>query len=68
MAQYIGEMCRYLLTVPEQPEEKEHKVRIVIGNGMRPAIWTQFCERFNIAEVGEFYGATESNSNISKLI
>ncbi|XP_034257009.1 long-chain fatty acid transport protein 4-like [Thrips palmi] len=67
VAQYIGEMCRYLLTVPSQPAEKEHKVRIVVGNGLRPAIWTQFCERFNIAEVGEFYGATESNSNIINI-
>ena len=68
VAQYIGEMCRYLLAVPEHAEEKEHNVRIVVGNGLRPAIWTQFCERFNIPEVGEFYGATESNSNLSKGI
>ncbi|KAE8752621.1 hypothetical protein FOCC_FOCC000743 [Frankliniella occidentalis] len=67
VAQYIGEMCRYLLTVPEQPEEKQHKVRVVVGNGLRPAIWAQFCERFNIPQVGEFYGATESNSNIINI-
>lgn len=42
-------------------------MRIVVGNGLRPAIWTQFCQRFGIAEVGEFYGATESNSNIINI-
>jgi hypothetical protein len=25
-AQYIGEICRYLLSAPELPEEKLHKV------------------------------------------
>ena len=31
------------------------------GNGLRPEIWGQFQERFNVPEVGEFYGATEGN-------
>ena len=33
--------------------------RIAIGNGLRPEIWEQFQERFNVPEIGEFYGATE---------
>ena len=40
-AQYIGEICRYLLSAPETPEEKLHKVDIMIGNGLRPPIWDQ---------------------------
>ena len=40
-AQYIGEICRYLLSVPESPEDKSHKVEIMWGNGLRPAIWKQ---------------------------
>jgi len=64
VAQYIGEMCRFLLAGPAKPEEKCHKVRTVIGNGMRPQIWREFVERFNIKEVGEFYGSTEGNCNM----
>ncbi|XP_067001453.1 long-chain fatty acid transport protein 4 [Anabrus simplex] len=64
IAQYIGEMCRYVLAVPPKPEDKEHKLRMIFGNGLRPQIWTQFVNRFNIPRVAEFYGATEGNANI----
>jgi len=62
VAQYIGELCRYLILQNPSPEEKKHRVRIALGNGLRPEIWQEFQERFNIPEVGEFYGATEGNS------
>lgn len=61
VVQYIGELCRYLLTAPPSPYDKKHRVRICIGNGLRPDIWAQFQERFNVPEIGEFYGATEGN-------
>ncbi|XP_070539234.1 long-chain fatty acid transport protein 6-like [Ptychodera flava] len=56
---YIGEVCRYLLTLPESPEDKSHSVRIAIGNGLRPDIWSKFKNRYGIAQITEFYGATE---------
>lgn len=31
-AQYIGEICRYLLNTEEVPEEKQHRVRLMFGN------------------------------------
>ena len=65
-AQYIGEICRYLLAQKETAQEKEHNVTIAFGNGLRPKIWREFVERFNIKQVGEFYGSTEGNANISK--
>jgi len=61
VVQYIGELCRYLLATPPADFDKKHKVRIAIGNGLRPEIWDQFQTRFNIPEIGEFYGATEGN-------
>uniref|UniRef100_A0A1B6DSZ8 long-chain-fatty-acid--CoA ligase n=2 Tax=Clastoptera arizonana TaxID=38151 RepID=A0A1B6DSZ8_9HEMI len=67
VAQYIGEMCRYLLASPERPEEKLHKVRLVFGNGLRSQIWNQFVNRFNIKQIGEFYGATEGNANMINI-
>jgi acyl-CoA synthetase (AMP-forming)/AMP-acid ligase II len=60
--QYIGELCRYLLQTPVSPAEKQHNVRIAIGNGLRPEIWNEFQRRFNVPEIGEFYGATEGNA------
>jgi solute carrier family 27 fatty acid transporter 1/4 len=59
-------MCRYILAVPPKPEDKQHKLRLIYGNGLRPQIWTAFVERFNIPCVAEFYGATEGNANIGK--
>ncbi|MGH0030423.1 MAG: long-chain-acyl-CoA synthetase [Myxococcota bacterium] len=57
---YIGELCRYLLNVPETPEDgKGHRLRIAGGNGLRPDIWERFQERFAIPRVREYYGATE---------
>ena len=53
--QYVGETCRYL-TVAE-PEidpvtgrnlDKEHKVRVACGNGLRPDVWEKFKGRFGI--------------------
>ena len=66
MAIYIGEICRYLLASPVRPEERAHKIRLMYGNGMRPQIWQEFIDRFNIPIIAELYGATESISNIRK--
>lgn len=67
IAQYIGEMCRYVLAVPPKPDDQQHNVRIIFGNGLRPQIWKEFVDRFNIPQVTEFYGATEGNANIGKI-
>ncbi|KAK6618734.1 hypothetical protein RUM43_013125 [Polyplax serrata] len=67
VACYIGEICRYLLAVPEKPHDKQHKVRLMFGNGLKPQIWTKFTTRFQIKQIGEFYGATEGNSNLVNI-
>ena len=61
VTQYIGELCRYLLATPASPADRDHKLRIAIGNGLRPEIWNTFVRRFGLKEIGEFYGATEGN-------
>lgn len=60
-------MCRYLLNAPPSPVDKTHGVSTILGNGLRPQIWEEFVERFNIKKAVEFYGATEGNSNLSKF-
>jgi len=56
---YIGELCRYLLNQPPSPEDRNHNVYKICGNGLRPDIWKEFKERFGIRNVHEHYGATE---------
>ncbi|WP_322613259.1 long-chain-acyl-CoA synthetase [Dermacoccus abyssi] len=58
---YIGELCRYLLGQPERPSERQHRVRVIVGNGLRTDIWREFQERFGIERIAEFYGASECN-------
>ncbi|KAI9268697.1 hypothetical protein BY458DRAFT_456822 [Sporodiniella umbellata] len=57
---YIGEFCRYLLSQPYNPNEKKHRVKTMLGNGLRPDIWHEFRERFNIKTMVEFYGGSEN--------
>jgi fatty-acyl-CoA synthase len=59
---YIGEICGYLLNQPPKPTDRQHKVRVISGNGLRPAIWDEFTERFGIERVCEFYAASEGNT------
>ncbi|MGW0159042.1 long-chain-acyl-CoA synthetase FadD6 [Mycobacterium sp. NPDC003323] len=69
---YIGEICGYLLNQPPKPTDRAHNIRVIVGNGLRPAIWDQFTKRFGIPRVCEFYGASEGNTafvnvfNVSK--
>ncbi|KYQ58100.1 Long-chain fatty acid transport protein 1 [Trachymyrmex zeteki] len=67
VAQYIGEICRFLLTVPSNEYDSMHKVRLMFGNGLKPQIWESFVKRFGVKQIGEFYGATEGNSNLVNI-
>lgn len=58
---YIGELCRYLLNQPEQENDRNHNVRVMGGNGLRPDIWMKFKQRFGVAQIMELYGASECN-------
>ncbi len=58
---YIGELCRYLLNQPEQPNDRDNQVRVMGGNGLRPDIWMKFKQRFGVPQIMELYGASECN-------
>jgi fatty-acyl-CoA synthase len=62
--QYIGELCRYLINSPPHPSERSHRLRLACGNGLRLDIWREFQQRFAIAQIVEFYAATEGNVSI----
>lgn len=60
-AQYIGEICRFLVLSPDSPRDKQHGVRALLGNGMSPGVWKHVQTKFGIRDVFEFYGSTEGN-------
>jgi fatty-acyl-CoA synthase len=62
--QYIGELCRYLLKAPASEFERQHRLRLACGNGLRGDIWEQFQARFAIPQILEFYAATEGNFSL----
>ncbi|XP_039213770.1 very long-chain acyl-CoA synthetase-like isoform X2 [Crotalus tigris] len=57
--QYIGEMMRYLCNAPKRDNDRDHRVRAAIGNGLRTEIWNEFLNRFGPIKIYEVYGATE---------
>jgi fatty-acyl-CoA synthase len=64
--QYIGELGRYLVNYmkehPElQPLIQRHKLKVAMGNGLRPEVWDDFQDGLGIPLITEFYGATEGN-------
>ncbi|XP_060752417.1 long-chain fatty acid transport protein 6 [Tachysurus vachellii] len=59
--QYIGELCRYLCNQPKAENEKNHKVRMGVGNGLRQDVWKEFHSRFGEIRMCELYGSTEGN-------
>jgi fatty-acyl-CoA synthase len=62
--QYIGELCRYLLKAPPSEFEREHRLRLACGNGLRGDVWEAFQARFSIPQILEFYAATEGNFSL----
>jgi len=64
---YVGDLGRLLLATPESPRDRQHALRVAVGNGMAEELWPKFQARFGIASVREFYAATESPVGIFNL-
>ncbi len=58
---YVGELCRYLHEQEPKPNDLDNKVRVIVGNGLRPGIWKDFKKRFGIDRVVELYASSEGN-------
>ncbi|XP_029295709.1 very long-chain acyl-CoA synthetase-like [Cottoperca gobio] len=61
VVQYIGEVMRYLCNTPERDNDRDHQVRLALGNGIRTDTWVNFLQRFGDIRICECYGATEGN-------
>jgi len=65
---YVGELCRYLMDQPKTDQDKDHNIRLMMGNGLRPGIWQDFQARFGIENVMEFYGSSEGNIGFTNVL
>ena len=61
---YVGELCRYLMRTPPSADDRNHKIRLATGPGLRPDIWREFRDRFGIAKIIDSYGQTEGNVSL----
>lgn len=64
IAQYIGELCRYLLSTPANASERNHGLRALCGNGLRGDVWQKFQARFAVPRILEFYAASEGTFSL----
>ncbi|MCC6779856.1 MAG: long-chain-acyl-CoA synthetase [Hyphomicrobiales bacterium] len=64
VCQYVGEICRYLLSEPARPDDRDHTLRKMIGTGMGVESWNRWIERFGPMQIFEGWGATEANTNV----
>lgn len=48
-------------TFLQSDSDKDHQVRVAMGNGIRPDTWADFLNRFGDIRICECYGATEGN-------
>lgn len=58
---YVGELCRYLHEQPVKPNDSDNRVHTIVGNGLRPSIWDEFKQRFDINRIVELYASSEGN-------
>lgn len=65
---YVGETLRYLLNQPPSPEDRAHRVRGIYGAGLRTEIWDEFKQRFDIPNIYEVWGASESPNGFLNLL
>ena len=67
ICQYVGEICRFLLSHPAQADDRVHSLRKMVGAGLAPEIWDQWVRRFGPMDIFEGWGSTEANTNTLNL-
>ena len=61
---YIGELCRNILAQPKRAIDTQHCVKLMVGNGMNDRVWSEFVKRFQIPNVVEGYGSSDSQVGV----
>ena len=62
--QYVGEICRYLANQPPRADDRDHRVRVMMGAGLGRDLWQQFQDRFGVERILEGWSSTEANTSL----
>lgn len=65
--QYVGEICRYLAHQPARPDDRAHRLRVMMGAGLGADVWRVFTERFGVERILEGWSSTEANTSLINL-
>ena len=65
---YVGELCRYLVDQPPSADDSQHRVKKMIGNGLRPGAWGEFKTRFGVNHICELYAASDGNIGFTNIL
>lgn len=65
--QYVGEVCRYLANQPPRPDDRAHRLRVMMGAGIGADVWRVFTERFGVERILEGWSSTEANTSLINL-
>ena len=63
---YVGELCRYLVSAPEVSNERNHSIRLFIGNGLRADVLESVKTPLRTSTGVHFYGS-EGNVVLANL-
>lgn len=64
---YTWTLCRDLVNAPADPREQHHPIRLFVGSGMPVSVWRRVLERFEPAQVLEFYASTEGQAVLANV-
>lgn len=64
ICQYIGEICRYLLNQDPSDQDRQHRLRSMLGAGLSAEVWQRWIDRFGPMQVFEGWGSTEANASL----
>ena len=65
--QYVGEICRYLAAQPPRPDDRDHRLRTMMGAGIGADVWRVFRDRFGVERILEGWSSTEANTSLINL-
>jgi fatty-acyl-CoA synthase len=63
---YVGKPLTYILATPEQPDDRDHTLRVVFGNEAAERDIHRFAERFGVP-VTDSYGSSESGATVQRV-
>ena len=63
---YVGKPLAYVLATPEQPDDRDHSLRLGFGNEANESDLARFSERFGCRLI-DGYGQTETGASIGRV-